>query len=200
MDIPEFFNSNTSFISLLLRYFIDLVAMFVLTRLIYFSHYRRTDLFLSFFAFNSIIFFVTHMLNEVEMSTGAAFGLFAVFSMLRYRTEGISAKDMTYLFLSIALGLLTSVSGGSIWQIILICVIILSITFLMEGSWLMKREYSKVIHYDNIALLHEDKKPALIEDLKLRTGLDIKRVTIDEIDYLKDAGTVTVIYVDKNNG
>lgn len=197
MDLPDFFTSNAQFSALLLRYLIDLIAMVVLIRFIYFSHYRRTDLFLTFFAFNSIIFFVTHMLNEVEMSTGAAFGLFAVFSMLRYRTEGISTKDMTYLFLSIAMGLLTSVSVGSVWQIILICVLILAITFLMEGSWIMKREYSKSIHYDTIALLHEDKKEELMADLRLRTGLDIKRVTIDEIDYLKDAGRVTIIYVDK---
>jgi hypothetical protein len=83
----------------LMRLAIDLISVFIVVRLIYFKNYRRTDLFLTFFIFNLIIFLITFLLNKVEMSMGAAFGLFAVFSMLRYRTEGISAKDMTYLLL-----------------------------------------------------------------------------------------------------
>jgi len=131
------------------------------------------------------------------MSTGAAFGLFAVFSMLRYRTEGISAKDMTYLFLSIAIGLLTAVSQGTIIQIVLICLIILLLTFILEGNWLMKKEFTKSIYYDNISLLHENKKIELQQDLVNRTGLNIKRFTVDEIDFLKDAGKITIIYTEK---
>ncbi|MEY4433287.1 MAG: hypothetical protein RLZZ44_1421, partial [Bacteroidota bacterium] len=92
-----------------LRYVLNLVSVFILFRYIYYRNYKKTDLFLTFFGFNSIIFFISFMLNKVEISTGAGFGLFAVFSVLRYRTEGIGAKDMTYLFLSISIGLLTAI-------------------------------------------------------------------------------------------
>ncbi len=197
MDSPDFFINNPLFMTLIIHYGINLLAVTALVRLIYFTHYKRTDLFLTFFAFNSIIFFVTYLLNKVEMSTGAAFGLFAVFSMLRYRTEGISAKDMTYLFLSIAIGLLTAVSQGTVAQVVFICSIILLLTFILEGNWLMKKEFTKSIYYDNISLLHENRKSELQQDLINRTGLNIKRFTVDEIDFLKDAGKITIIYTEK---
>ena len=182
---------------LALRYLINLVAMILLTRFIYYRSYRRSDLFLTFFSFNSIIFFVTYMLNKVEMSTGAAFGLFAVFSILRYRTEGISAKDMTYLFLSIAIGLLTAVSKVSWLEQLVICAVILMLTFLLESNLLMKKESSKIILYDNIGLANHDRHAELMEDLKKRTGLNIHRYEINEIDLLKDACRITIYYFEK---
>ena len=115
------------------RFLVDIAAVFLLIRFIYFRHYRRTDLFLTFFGFNIIIFLITYLLNKVEMSMGAAFGLFAVFSMLRYRTENISAKDMTYLFFSIALGLITAISKGSWDDLAIMCLILLALTALLEG-------------------------------------------------------------------
>ncbi len=182
---------------LLLRFFINLFFATLLIRGIYYTHYKRSDLFLTFFSFNSIIFFVAYMLNKVELSTGAAFGLFAVFSILRYRTEGISAKDMTYLFLSIAIGLLTAVSIGNYLEIALICMLILVITFLLESNFLIHKESSKVIHYDDIKLVHENENAALLEDLKKRTGLNIKRLIINEIDFLKDCCTITIYFTEK---
>jgi len=180
-----------------LRYLINLVAMVLLTRFIYYRRYRRSDLFLTFFSFNSIIFFVTYMLNKVEMSTGAAFGLFAVFSILRYRTEGISAKDMTYLFLSIAIGLLTAVSKVNWEEQAIICALILVLTFLLESNILMKKESSKTVLYDNIGLAGNDNNAALLEDLRKRTGLNIHRYEILEIDFLKDACRITIYYFEK---
>jgi hypothetical protein len=137
------------------------------------------------------------MLNKVELSTGAAFGLFAVFSILRYRTEGISAKDMTYLFLNIAIGLLTAVSTGNYLEIAIICSMIALITFILESNFIIKKEFSKVIQHDNINLANEANKDLLLEDLKNRTGLDIKRFIIKEIDFLKDSFTVTIYYTEK---
>src|SRR5215213_9712988 len=94
----------------LIRLALDLACVFILMRGIYYRTYHRTDLFLTFFSLNLVIFLIAFVLNSAEMSMGAAFGLFAVFSMLRYRTEGISATDMTYLFLGNALGLMLAVS------------------------------------------------------------------------------------------
>lgn len=180
-----------------LRYLINLIAVILLTRGIYYRNYKRSDLFLTFFAFNTIIFFVSYMLNKVEMTIGAAFGLFAVFSILRYRTEGISAKDMTYLFLSIAIGLLSSVSKANFIEISLLCGTILSVIFLLESNWLMHKESSQTIYYDNIQLIKDNAKDELLADLKQRTELNIQRFKIDEIDFLKDACRITIYYFEK---
>ena len=182
---------------LLSRYVLNLMLAVFLIRGIYYTNYKRSDLFLTFFSFNNIIFFVSFMLNKVELSTGAAFGLFAVFSILRYRTEGISAKDMTYLFLNIAIGLLTAVSTGNILDISLIGAMILFITFILESNLFLKKESAKVIQYDDIKLIHEDQKDLLLADLKKRTGLEVKRFIINEIDFLKDCCTITIYYFEK---
>jgi hypothetical protein len=181
------------------RLLVDLVAVFILIRLIYFKNYKKTDLFLTFFGFNLIIFMITYLLNKVEMSLGAAFGLFAVFSMLRYRTEGISAKDMTYLFIVIALGLINAVSKGSWDDLAVLSGIIILVTALLESGWLVEKEYSKIVQYDNIDLISHDKQKLLINDLKTRTGLNINRVEISEIDFLKDAATLTIYYHQTNS-
>tara|TARA_R110002124_G_scaffold89812_13_gene229547 strand:+ start:111 stop:593 length:483 start_codon:yes stop_codon:yes gene_type:complete len=137
---------------------------------------------------------ITFLLNKVEMSMGAAFGLFAVFSMLRYRTEGISAKDMTYLFMVIAIGLISAVSPGGGLELIFFCVTLVVVTHLLEGAWLMKKESCKTIIYENIHLIRPENRDELIQDLRHRTGLDIHRVEIIDIDFLKDATRMTIFY------
>lgn len=142
-----------------LRLSVDLVSVFILVRFIYYPIYKNREFFFTFFIFNLIIFLITFLLNKVEMSMGAAFGLFAVFSMLRYRTEGISMKDMTYLFLAIAMGLITAVSKGSWDELSMLNLIILAFTYLLESSVLLKKEASKVIQYENIEMIKpEDRK------------------------------------------
>jgi hypothetical protein len=138
------------------------------------------------------------MLNKVEMTTGAAFGLFAVFSILRYRTDGISTKDMTYLFLSIAIGLLTSVSKGSLVEIAAIDFMILILTYLLENNFIVQRELTKVIQYDNINFIKPEQNNELITKLIERTGLDIKRIVINDIDFIKESCAITVYYIEKN--
>jgi hypothetical protein len=104
---------------------------------------------------------------------------------------------MTYLFLNIAIGLLTAVSIGNILDISLIGAMILFITFILESNFFIKKESAKVIQYDDIKLIHEDQKDLLLEDLKKRTGLEVKRFIINEIDFLKDCCTITIYYFDK---
>jgi len=125
---------------------------------------------------------------------GAAFGLFAVFSMLRYRTEGLSMKDMTYLFLVIALGLITAVGSGSWLEIGILNAIIILVTYALESNLLMKKEFSKIIQYENIELIRPEHKAALLLDLEARTGLKIIRISIDRIDFLRDTAQITVHY------
>ncbi len=198
LSLPDGFGAQSplalDLLGLLARLFFDLLAVVVLVRLIYYRIYRKTDLFLTFFTFNLIIFLITYLLNQVQMSIGAAFGLFAVFSMLRYRTEGLSAKDMTYLFVVIAMGLISAVSNGSWIQVALLNGLILFMVQLLEGNWLIRREYSKTVTYDRIGLIVPKSRPELLQDLRSRTGLPIHRADIQDIDFLKDAARVTVYY------
>jgi hypothetical protein len=177
-----------------LRLSIDLLSVVILVRFIYFKSYQKSEQFFTFFTFNITIFLITNLLNHVEMSMGAAFGLFAVFSMLRYRTESISTRDMTYLFLVIAIGLLSAVSKGGWDDLLALNGIILVMTALLESNSIIKKEYSQTIQYDCIELIHKDKKQDLLNDLSLRTGLKIHRVEISTIDFVKKSTRMTIYY------
>lgn len=177
-----------------IRLLIDFVSVFILIRLIYYPVYKNRENFFTLFIFNIIIFLITFILNKSDMSMGAAFGLFAVFSMLRYRTEGITAKDMTYLFLVIAMGLITALSKGSWIELSFINAIILIFTFLLETSVLMKKEISKNVQYEDIEMIKPENRELLIADLEKRMGIKVNRIAIGRIDFLKDTAVVRVYF------
>lgn len=177
-----------------IRLGIDLLSVLILIRFIYFPLYRSRENVFTFFIFNIIIFLITFLLNKVEMSMGAAFGLFAVFSMLRYRTEDISTKDMTYMFLVIALGLIMAVSKGNWDELSLISFIIILITYLLESNVLFKKEVTKIIMYENIELIKPEKRAELIADIENRMGVKINHISIGKIDFLRDAAQIHVFY------
>lgn len=177
-----------------LRLLIDITAVFVLIRFVYFPIYRSREYVFTFFIFNLIIFLITYLLNKVEMSMGAAFGLFAVFSMLRYRTEDISIKDMTYMFLVISMGLINAVTKGSWDELLLIMSIIILITYLLESKVLMKKEVSRIVMYENIELIKPENRQQLIDDLEKRLGVKVNHVTIGKVDFLRDTALVQVHY------
>ncbi len=183
------------------RLLINLASVFVLVRVIYYPIYKHRELFFTYFIFNVVIFLISFLLNKVDLSMGAAFGLFAVFSMLRYKTEEIAIKDMTYLFLVIAIGLISAVTkikdtSDSIEYLFLIAVniIVLAITYLLESNILMKKEVVKTILYENIELIKADKKEELLADLKLRTGFNVHRYSVHKIDFLKDAAQIKIYF------
>ena len=183
--------------SFLIRLVIDLITMLILVRLVYHKIYKKKDFFFTFFLFNLIIYVLTYMLNKVELSFGAAFGLFAVFSLLRYRTENITPKDMTYLFVVIALGLITSVSKGTYLEIALLNLFIIVFVYALDGNLLIKNEMVQIIQYENIQNIKPVNHSKLMEDLKFRTGLDIHKIEIESIDFLKDTARIKVYYYDK---
>jgi hypothetical protein len=183
------------------RLIIDLFSVFVLVRFVYFPIYKHRELFFTFFIFNLIIFLICFLLNKVELSMGAAFGLFAVFSMLRYRTEDISIKDMTYLFLVIAMGLIAAVTKikdtNDLYEYIFLAIvnaIIILITYLLESNVLMKKEFVKIINYENINLVQSNREAELIADISARTGINVHRISIQKIDFLRDAAQIKIYY------
>ena len=183
------------------RLLINIASIFILVRFIYYKINKRSEYFFTYFIFNLVIFLMCFFLNKVKLSMGAAFGLFAVFGMLRYKTEEISIKDMTYLFLVIAIGLLTAVikieDVAYYYEFLFIVIInafILLMTYLLESNALMKRETAKNVIYENIELIKPEKRTELMADLELRTGLKINRISIGKIDFLKDIATIKIYY------
>jgi hypothetical protein len=172
---------------------IDIATVLLIISLIYHPNYKKMDFIFTFITFNLVIFILTYVLNEVKISLGAAFGLFAVFSMLRYRTTGISMTDMTYLFIFIALGLISAIQLEFYELGILNGVIIVG-TFLLDSNIIIKRELCKSIRYENIDLIKPENRQELIEDLKKRTGLNIHRVVISRINFLRDTANIRIYY------
>ncbi len=186
------------------RYLINITTMLILIRFVYYKVYKRSDMFFTFFIFNTIIFLICFLLNKVELSMGAAFGLFAVFSMLRYRTEDISLKDMSYLFLVIAIGLIAAVTKikdtNDVYEylfLILINAVIILTAFLFESDFIVKKESVQLIVYEKIELIKPQQQQELLQDLKLRTGLNIHRISIGKIDFLKDTAQIKVYYYEQ---
>ncbi len=172
---------------------INIATMLLILSLIYFPSNKKMDYVFTFVLFNIVIFLLTYVLNEVKISMGAAFGLFAVFSMLRYRTAGISMKDMTYLFVFIALGLISAIQL-EYYELGIINGIVVISTFVLDGNLIFKREFSKSIVYENIELIKPEHSAALLEDLRKRTGLNIHRISIGRIDFLKDTTRIKIYY------
>ena len=183
------------------RILIDLASVFILVRFIYFPIYKHREFFFMFVIFNLIIFLVSFLLNKVELSMGAAFGLFAVFSMLRYRTENISIKDMTYLFLSIAIGLVSAVTkikgAPDAYEYLFlggVNGIILLVTYLLESKIFIKKESIKTIVYENIELIQSHRQEELLEDIRKRTGINVHRASVQQINFLKDSAQIKIYY------
>ncbi|HNQ12556.1 MAG TPA: DUF4956 domain-containing protein [Bacteroidia bacterium] len=181
-------------VKLFQRLGVNLFSLIILVRFVYLPSYRNRENVFAYIVFNLIIFMITYLLNKVEMSMGAAFGLFAVFSMLRYRTENISIKDMTYLFLFIALGLINSISKGSWDDLAILNMILIVAVYMLESNWVMKKESSKAILYENIEMIKPENRAQLIQDLESRMGHKINHITIGKVDFLRDSAQIFVFY------
>jgi hypothetical protein len=177
-----------------IRFLIDLAALAVLIGYIYYRNYKKKDHVFTYVMFNVIIFLITFMLNKVGMSFGAAFGLFAVFSILRYRTENISEKDMTYLFIVIALGLINSVAKANYFEMALLNFMVLLIAWILDANLLRKADKYQMVQYEKIELVKPANYIQLIADLKERTGLDVYKVSVMQIDFLRDSAELKIYY------
>ncbi len=199
---PELFHELV--LQLLIRLGLDLLTLLILLRVIYFKAYNRKDLFFTFVIFNVVLFLVCFFLNRIELSMGAAFGLFAVFGMLRYRTEDVSVRDMSYLFFVISLGLLHAVIPAMAFkknsEYVLISasdVLALSIAGLLEFRSIQNKERVALVVFERLDLLKPELKADLIFELKQRMGLNIQNVQLLKIDFSKNSAQLKVFYTDK---
>jgi hypothetical protein len=190
----ESFDSKLFTIDLVSRFFLNSLSVIALIKFIYYFIHKKSSYLFTFFSFNLIIFVISFLFNKVEMSMGAAFGLFAVFSMLRYRTESLDITEMTYLFLSIAFGLLNALISANWYEILLIDLLILGFIIVFESKWVANHESSKKIIYDRLDLLAKSDKTDLLLDLSKRTGYSVTKVEVESMDLLKDVAMLVIYY------
>ena len=183
-------------IKLLFKFSIDLLFLFIIVRVIYYRIKDEKDYVFTFFMFNILTFSICYLLRKVPMEMGFALGLFAVFGILRYRTEAIPIRQMTYLFIVIGLSMINSLANKSIswFEILLANGIITIITYLIDRVWFSTIELTKTILYEKIELIKPENEQELIEDLKQRTGLQIVAVKIDKVDFLRDTAQIKIYY------
>jgi len=160
---------------------------------------RKKEFYFSYFAISIAVFILVFLLENVKIELGFALGLFAIFGIIRYRTDTIPPKEMTYLFVIIAVSVINGISKDyfGYLEINLVNVILVGSLWLLEKIMMIRQEDSLQITYENIENLHKDKEKELLADIEKRTGIKIKRYRIDRIDFLRDVARIT-IYFDVN--
>jgi hypothetical protein len=183
-------------LNLLAFFFLNLLFVGIIVRFFYYPKCKRSEFFFTFILIAISIFLLIYLLGGVKLKTGFALGLFAIFSIIRYRTEQIAIREMTYLFIIIALSAINglTISELSIGEVIIINILFIITTWICETKLLISHYSYKVIKYDNISLITPDKREELIADLEKRTGLKVIKVEVGAIDFLKDAAIVKMYY------
>jgi hypothetical protein len=180
--------------ALWLNFLTNLIFLLVLYRVLIFRNNFDIGFLSSIFILNITIYFTTAVLNKTELNLGAGFGLFAVFSMLRFRTTDISQHQMIFMFLAIAFGLIAGVWQTNLNGLFAIFAVISTLIFGFYSVFRKQVYTTKTIAYDKINLVIPERHQELLSDLKARTGLDVKKVEILDIDFLKDATEIKIFY------
>jgi len=178
------------------RLIVNTVFVLILVMLVYLPIHRKRDFFFTFLILNFLVFIITFLINKTNAFTGisTAFGLLAFFSLLRLRTDTISMKDMSYLFVVLTLGLVNATMNGPLYELVVLNVVIVGLTFTLDKEWLSKSIHSREIKVDNLNFIVPQQMNELIADLKTKTGLEIQRIKIISIDLVKQRAVLQIYH------
>lgn len=196
---------NSDIYTLLVRFGLNALVLTIVIRFLYYPKTKRKDYLFTYYLIGFITFFLCFGLKRLDIDTGMGLGLFAIFGIIRYRTDAIEIKEMTYLFVVIGLSVVNALLATpstltkDLYQINLvemglINAAIIAVIFVLEYVWLIKHETRKTINYDRIDLIHSDHYIAMKEDMEKRTGLQINRFEVGKIDFLNDTAQVRIYY------
>ncbi|MBN1597437.1 MAG: DUF4956 domain-containing protein [Bacteroidales bacterium] len=190
------------FLELVIRFAINLLVMTIVVRYIYYPTTRRKDYLTTYLLIGITIFLLCFLLENVKLQLGFALGLFAIFGIIRYRTNPIPIKEMTYLFIIIGVAVINALANKKVSyaELIFSNIIIIFITYGLEHIWLLKHESRKTILYEKIELIKPENYNKLKLDLEYRTGLKINRIEIGNVDFLKDVARIRIYYFEQDNG
>jgi len=182
------------FFTLLIRFILNISVLWITARYLYYPRTYRKDYVFTFLLLGVVVFFMCFLLANVKLQLGFALGLFAVFGIIRYRTNPIPIKEMTYLFLIIAISLINAISSKKVSyaELLFSNFALLGVTLILEKGLFIKHLSQRIVVYEKIDLIKPERRAELIADLKLRTGLDIKNVEIGKVDFLRDIAWLTI--------
>ena len=185
---------SSEFMSLFLRFGFNLFIAFIIIKIIYHKNHKDNDFVFTYFMFNALIFFFSYILGNININLGFAFGLFAVFAIMRYRTDPIPIKEMTYLFIVVAIGVINALSKTEISydEILFTNFVIVGLTYLLESYWQKNLLIVNTVVYEKVENLNSENHDALLADLKERTGLNIKQFEIRRINFLQDTFNIKI--------
>lgn len=178
------------------RLLINMVSMIILIRFVYYNTYKTKDSFFTFFLLNFIVFILAYILEKTGgfAQIGSAFGILAAFTLLRFRTETITMKDMTYLFIIMTFGLINSIMKGTYIEIVTLNALIIIAVYVVDGNKFMRSHKYQTIDYPSIENIKPENREQLIAELKKCTGLDIHKITIEHIDIGKGKALIKIFY------
>lgn len=186
--------------TLLFRLLVNLVVLTVVIRYLYYPRTKRKDYLFTYYVIGIITFFICFALKKLDIDTGMGLGLFAIFGIIRYRTNTVEIKEMTYLFLVIGLSVINSLASNniSLLEVIIINGSMIGLTAGLEYMWLLKHETRKTIVYERIELITPEHYDEMMADLTKRTGLKINRFEVGKINFLRDVAQVMVYYYESD--
>lgn len=191
----NFIGEENLIIELVLRFFFNFLMIFIIVQQIYYRIEKNKDYRLTLVVLNIVVFLVFYLLSKVEIGFDLAFGIFAIFSILRYRTSQVPVKEMTYMFIAIALGILNTINANVMGYLVILfanVAIVLS-TFILEKTW-KKTEFKKTVVYEKIENIKPENYETLIKDLELRTGLKILRAEVSDINFMQDSAQINIFF------
>lgn len=183
-------------LELISRFVINLSFLLIIVRYIYYPVAKRKDFLFTYILISMSIFLLCFLLENVKLDLAFALGLFAIFGIIRYRTDAIPIKEMTYLFIVIALSVMNALVNKkvSLAEMIFANAAITVASYGLEKIWLLRHESRKTIVYEKIDLIVPEKRAELLLDLESRTGLNINRIEIGQIDFLRDTALILVFF------
>lgn len=185
----------TGLLEMLIRFVVNLLMVGIIVRCFYYPKSRRRDYLFTFMLMSVSIFMLIYLMEGAKLKIGAALGLFAIFSILRYRTEAVPIREMTYLFYLVALSVINGMATKlSLVELLVANLVFIGMAWLFESNKLVQHVCSKYIRYDNVNLISPDKREELKADLEKRTGLKIIRLEVGSIDFLKDSALIRIYY------
>lgn len=191
----DFFDKK-DFIELLVRSAFNFLIVGYIVRYLYYPVTKNKDYLFTYLLISVTVFFLCFLLENVKLELGFALGLFAIFGIIRYRTDAIPIKEMTYLFIVIGISVMNALVNKKIShaEVLFTNVMFIAITYGLEKIWLLKHESRKNIVFEKIELILPERKEELMADLKERTGLNITRVEVRNIDFLRDTANLRIFY------
>ncbi len=189
------------FVELLMRFAFTMSIIYVIVKKIYYARSLRRDYLFTYFLISLIVFFLCILLDNVKLQLGFALGLFAIFGIIRYRTDPIPIKEMTYLFIVIGIAVMNALANKKVSyaELVFTNFAILAVVWVLESVWFIRHETQKIVRYEKIELIKPQRRAELIADLEDRTGLVINRVSIEKIDFLRDTARIIIFYYIKQD-